>query len=149
MSGKEFRACSPDGGVALVASTPKTALQIQAGANNFTEIDHYDVSFDGVTPTDQPVQILIERQTTAPGTPGTAPSVSENPNGDVGTLQVAAVTGGGTEPTSSDDYGRWYFHPQGRHVIPGPFYIVGGDRQGVVLNAPANVNVHVTAKGKE
>lgn len=149
MSGKKFRTVTPAGGVALVAATVKTVHQIVAAANNPETIDFIDISFDGNVSTDTPVEVLVERQTSAPGTPGTAPSVSEVPNGDPGTLQATAVTGGGTEPTGSDDQGRWFLHPQGRHVLAGPFPIVGGDRLGIVCTAPEAQNVHVTCRGEE
>lgn len=149
MSGKEFRTSTPAAGVALVAATPKTVHQIVAGANNPLVIAHLEVSFDSNLSTDTPVETLIERQTTAPGTPGTAPSVSEVPNGDPGTLQATAVTGGGTEPTGSDNYWYGFLHPQGRHVIPGPFKIVGGDRLGIVCTAPEAQQCHISVRGDE
>lgn len=149
MSGKKFRVCTPSAAVALAAATAKTAIQIVAAANNPVTIPWIEIAFDGVVPTDQPVACLIERQTNGPGTPGTAPTIVEVPNGDPGTLQTTAVTGGGTEPTGSDDYHRTFLHPQGRHVILGPFYVVGGDRLGVVLTAPAAVNCHITIPGEE
>lgn len=149
MSGKKFRTCTPAGGVALAAATAKTVHQIVAASNNPDTIDFIDISFDGNVSTDTPVEVTVERQTSAPGTPGTAPHISEVPNGDPGTLQTTVVTGGGTEPTGSDDYGRWFLHPQGRHVLTGPFPIVGGDRLGVVCNSPEIQNAHVAARGEE
>lgn len=146
MAGKKFRITNT--AIALVAAVAKTLIQVLAGANNKTVIPHIEISFDGAA-ADGPALVTVLRQTTAPGTPGTAPTVVEMPNGDVGTLQVAASTGGGTEPTASDVYWRNYLTPSGRHVIPGPFEIVGADRLGVTVTAQVGVNAGCTIPGEE
>lgn len=146
---KEFRVATPTGGVALSAATVKTALQIVAGTNNQTQLDWIDVSFNGVSPTNEPVEVTVMKQTTAPGTPGTAPTIEEMPPTAIGTLQATAATGGGTEPTSSTIMWRGFVHPQAGKLLPGPFYINGGERLGVVVLAVDAVDAQVSAKGRE
>lgn len=140
--------------VALVAATPKTALQILAGANEPVEIPFFDVSFDGISPTDRPVLVQVLRQTTAIGGSPTAVTPVEVPNADPGALAVtAASSAGGTEPTSSDVYWSGYLHPQTRQIIARPsgkpFRIVAGERLGLAFTAPNNVNVIVSNFGTE
>lgn len=150
MAGKKFRVTTPATGVALVAATAKTALQLVAAANTPVVVPWIEVSFNGNAPTNVPVELLIERQTSVIGGSPTALTPSEVPNGAPGTLQTtAAASTGGAEPTGSDDYHKSFLHPQGRHVILGPFEVVGGDRLGVVLTAPDAVNVHITLPGEE
>jgi hypothetical protein len=145
---KAFRASVS--ALALAAATAKTALQLLAGTNNRTIIDFIEVSFEGVSPTDEPVLVRILRQTNAIGGSPASITPSEVPNGDAGTLQVtAAASAGGTEPTGSDVYHQAYCHPQGRHVLLGPFVINGGERLGVECTAPDAVNCAVTVKGAE
>lgn len=146
---KQFRATTPDGGVALAAATVKTVIQVVAGANSADDIPWIEIAFDGTSAAAVPGQVRILRQTTAPGTPGTAPSIVELPNADLGALQTTVVTGGGTEPTASDVYHKSFRHPQGSYLIPGPFRVNAGDRLGVECNFAAVVNVHVTIPGNE
>lgn len=134
--------------VPLAAATAKTALQVTAPTHQRVEVPFLEVSFDGISPTDRPVDVKVMRQTTAV-TSGTSITIIELPNGDPGTVQTTAIAGDSdsVEPTLSDVYWQGYLHPQGRHIIARPngkpFAIIPAERLGVVCNAPDAVNVTV------
>lgn len=145
--------------IALVAATAKTVLQIIAASTTKVKVGgigeslkrFIEVSFDGVSATDQPVLVKILRQTTAIGGTPTTVTPVKHINGTDGTVQTTAKTYGGspTEPTGSDVYWAGYLHPQGRHVIPWTGVIEQSDRLGIVCTAPAAVNVTVTVPCEE
>lgn len=132
-----------EGEVALVAATPKTILQVVALANHRVKILGWGVSFDGVSPTAEPVQVRLLRQTTA-GTMTAATPKKTDP-GPTETLQTTALKAATAEPTAGDVMRAVEVHPQGGYEEQLPFgqeYIVpGGGRLGIECNAPAGVNV--------
>lgn len=105
-----------------------------------------EISFDGISNTDQPVLVQVMRQTTAIGGSPTTVTPVKHRNGEAGTIQTTAKkSAGGSEPTSSDVYKTYRLHPQGRYPLPDQFLIEQGDRLGIVCTAPAGVNVSVSA----
>ena len=101
------------------------------------------MSFDGVSPTAEPVQVRLLRQTTA-GTMTAAtlrkvdPSISE-------AILSTATKNATAEPTAGDQLRAVEVHAQGGYEEQLPFgdeYRIPGDgRVGIECNSPAAVNV--------
>lgn len=129
--------------VALTAATAKTVLQLAAAANHRVKVLSWGVYFDGISPTAEPIQVRLLRQTAAGTmTPLTAlkrdDSLSE-------TLLTAGSHTATIEPTAGDVMEVKEIHPQTGYEKIYPFggeVIVGGsDRIGIECTAPAGVNV--------
>lgn len=129
--------------VALSAATAKTVLQLVAASNHRAKVLGWSVSFDGVSTTDAPVVVELERQTTA----GTMTSLTPKKLDDslAETLQTTAQHTATVEPTSGDLLDSMNVHPQGGYQVMYPLgqepIVGGGDRVGIVCTAPAAVNV--------
>lgn len=141
MAGIKGRATT-EGEIALAAATAKTILQIVAASNHRVLIRGYAFSFDGTSSTAEPVQVSINKQTTA----GTMSSATPVKNGDYGeTLQTTAQKTATAEPTTTDVYARYDIHPQsGLEVALGvgdELIVPGGGRIAITCTAPAAVNV--------
>lgn len=129
---------------ALVAATPKTACQIAAPTNQRVKILGFGFYFDGVTSNATPVELRIQKQTTA-GT-GTAITVGDDEPELTETIQTVATGNFTVEPTpgqvlrvpSIPAFMGMYEVPlpQGQEII-----VAGGTRLGFTFNAPAAVNV--------
>jgi hypothetical protein len=138
------------GAFSLSAATAATVLQIIAASTNKVKAGMVDrgghkepisLSFNGVSPTDQPVRVRILRQTNAIGGTPTTVTPVKHKKGEDGTIQTTAKkSAGGTEPTPDDVYFDEYFHPQGRHTIARQFEIEQGDRLGFEFTAPVAVS---------
>lgn len=132
-----------EGEIALSAATAITVLQVVAPTNQRLALRSFSVSFDGVSPTAEPVQVELVKQSTA----GTSTAATPVRDGDPGseTLQVTAVKNCTVEPTTSDVLRRYEVHPQtGYERAFGPdeeIWIPGGTRLGMRCTAPAAVNV--------
>lgn len=132
----------PTADIALTAATAKTVVQIVMATNIKGKLLRIGCSFDGTSTTEEPVTILIERQTTA----GTMTSLTlvKHDDDDGATIQASAQHTATAEPTGGDDLDRWLVHPQSGIDI---FYPLGmeprigaGDRIGMVVTAPSTVN---------
>ena len=147
------------GAYTLAAATVTTALQIIAASGTKPKCGMVDrgggrepieISFNGVSATDEPVRVRILRQTTAIGGTPTAVTPVKHLNGENGTIQTTAAkkaSSGDAEPTASDVYYDQYLHPQGRHFIAKQFVIEQGERLGFEFTAPQSqeVSIHVPA----
>lgn len=133
--------------VALTAATAKTVLQLVAAANHRVKILGWSASFDGISPTAEPVQVRMLRQTTAGTMTALTPTKRDDSIAD--TLLTTAQHTATVEPTAGDLLEGLEVHPQSGYQIMYPFgtepIIGGGDRVGWELTAPANVNVRMTA----
>jgi hypothetical protein len=129
--------------VALTAATARTVLQVVAAANHRVLVEQISVSFDGISPTAEPVIVELLRQTTA----GTMSALTPVKLSDAGseTIQTTAQHSATAEPTAGDVLWRVEIHPQtgieklfplGQEMI-----VAGGGRLGVRCTAPAAVNV--------
>lgn len=129
--------------VALTAATQKTVVQIVAAANHRVKILGWGVFFDGISTTAEPVQAVLQRQSTAGTSSALTPVKLDDSLAE--TLQTTARHTATVEPTSGDVVDAIEVHPQqgyekllplGQEIICG-----GGDRIGIRCTAPAGVNV--------
>jgi hypothetical protein len=128
--------------VALTGGATRTILQIVAGANPLA-IQRWGVFFDGVTGDAQPVRVEIKRQTDAGiSAPGT---VSRLNTDDGITPQAAARIDFSGEPSGTNILDIIECHPQmGYEAVLAEedwIFVPANGRLGIVLTAPANVNV--------
>lgn len=149
MAGLRFRGNTPQ---IATGTALKTILQIVAAANHRVIIPAFSVSFEGITPTDAPIQVDVQRQSSAGTGPGGALTLVKDNDSDDETLQTTAQYGpSGTwtvEPTAGDVLARKLVHPQGRADF-GPFVIKGGGRLAVVVTAPVSIDCTVSTAGEE
>lgn len=136
--------------VALVAATAKTVLQLVAPANTVLAVGGFELSFDGVSNTAEPVIIQLLRQTTA----GTMTSRTPLKTKDRSTALAATGQENATaNPTAGDILKTFHVHPQAGVIYPfnidGEIEIAGGARLGLNLTAPANVNCLATINFEE
>lgn len=146
MAGIICSASTPE--IALVAATAKTVAQLKSLANQRLKLIKWGVSFDGVSPSAEPVQVRLLRQTTViGGTPTAVTPVKINIGSE--TIQSTfAYSAGGSEPTASDVLDVKEVHPQSGYecIFPlGQEIIVTGGASvsylGIECTAPAVVNV--------
>lgn len=93
--------CSTEADVALVATTAKSVLGVNAPAQFGCDLRGFTIAFDGVTTTDKPVLVEICASTFATNGPGTN-STSNTINQIYGRSVTAGFTGAynwTTEPT--------------------------------------------------
>ena len=128
---------------ALVAATIKTVVQIVAPANHRVKVKSWGAYFDGVSPTAEPVQVRLIRQTTAGTMSALTPTKRDNSLSE--TLLVTAQQNATVEPTAGDLLEAKEVHPQGGYEKIYPYgdevIVGGGGRLGIECTAPANVNV--------
>ena len=129
--------------IALSAATLKTVLRIKAAANQRLKLLRWGVTFDGASPTAEPVQVRLLRQSTD----GTFTSVTPVPT-DGSLTETPQTTAGHTatvEPTPGAVIEPFEVHPQGGLNIIYPFgqevIVPGGGRLAIDCTAPAVVNV--------
>lgn len=133
--------------IALSAATAKTVLQLVAAANHRVKVLGYQLAFDGVSTTAEPVQIRVLRQTTAGTMTALTPTKRDDSIAD--SLLTTAQHTATAEPTAGDVLEAMECHPQQGYAVFYPMgaeiIIGGGDRVGWELTAPAAVNVRLTA----
>lgn len=131
-----------EGEIALSAATAKTVLQVVAPANHRVVLKRWGVFCDGVSPTAEPVQVRLLRQTTA-GTMSAA--TPRKMDGYAETIQSTAQKTASAEPTAGDVLAVLEVHPQQGYAEAFPYgdepIIAGGGRVGIECTAPAGVNV--------
>ena len=127
---------------ALVAATQETVLQLVAAANHRVKLLRWGVFFDGVSVSAEPVQVVLQRQSTAGTSSANTPTKIDDSLAE--TLQTTARDVVTVEPTSGDIVGVYEVHPQSGYAELFPLgqeiIIGGGDRLGIRCTAPANVN---------
>lgn len=129
--------------VALAAATVKTAIQLNAPAQQRLKIQRVGIFFDGASPTAVPVVVRLIVATTA-GT-NTALTLNKLVSSDSETIQTTAGENASAEPTKTTLLDQWLVHPQMGLDLTYAFgqekIIVGGGRVALDCNAPAVVNV--------
>ena len=138
-------AVTTEGEEALAAATRETLLQVRGATSTKARIVRWGVSFDGVTASDAPVLVDLERQTTD-GTGVGATEAALDPD-DPTAACTAFHTFSGTQPTAGDKLEQHEVHPQGGLLMveypPGREPIIDSatsSRIAVVATAPAIVN---------
>lgn len=140
-----------EGAVALSAATAKSILGVKAHANSGLQLKGFEVSFDGVTASAEPVLVELCSATFATNSPGTA-STSVTARQKYGRVLTAGFTGGKTwttEPTVLTVFKEFLLAPdKGFIAYQWP---LGQEpdsalAEGFVIrcNAPAAVNVRAT-----
>jgi hypothetical protein len=142
------------GGIALVAATAKTIVQLDTSTTTndpTVELTELIVSFNGTSSIAQPVEVMLVRQTGGSGTGTTNAPVLVKGRSD--TILTTGKRDFSAEPTNGNVLEVFFVHPQGGFPKIYPLNMevdVGaGDAIGVVCKAPAIVNVHVTLKYRE
>lgn len=132
----------------LVASgtAQKTLLQITAPANQRVRIRELSVSFQGVSNTAAPVNVLLMIQTGGTASTGTLAPL----DGDIAeTIQTAGKITFTVEPAYSTVLGEYNVHPQTGIVIPLDITLKGGQIAGITVLAGATVPVSAYLKIEE
>lgn len=157
MAGLILTATTPE--IPLSAATPKTVGQIKSLANHRLKLLKWGVSFDGISPSAEPVQVRLVRQTSAIGGTPTAVTPVLNGVGSETPQSTFAYSAGGSEPTYDTpnktlavlevhpQFGYEYTYPLGQEDL-----ITGGasvSYVGVECTAPAAVNVRCMMKWEE
>lgn len=137
--------------ITLVAATQKTVLQLVAAANHRVKLLQWGIFFDGVAVSAEPVQVVIQRQSTAGTSTTNTPKKIDDSLAE--TLQTTANDNATAEPTSGDVLWAGEVHPQAGYseILPlgQEFIIGGGDRLGIRCTAPAGVNARAIMKFEE
>jgi len=129
--------------IALTGTVAKTILQVAAPTNQAIVIKEWSVSLDGTSPSAQPVLVELMRQTSA----GTMTSLSnvKVPNVGSETIQTTSLHTATSEPSGSTVVAAEHVHPQGGYTSVPRFgdeiVVRGGERLGMRVTAPANVDV--------
>lgn len=126
----------------------KTMLQIVTDSDAVSTIIEWGISFDGTNAAAAPIQVRLQRQTTA-GTGGTAGLVTKyanpasQPTANTTSLTAPAGTWTG-EPTAGDILGTWLVNPTSGIVIQYPLgrepTMDVSTRLAIVAVAAASVN---------
>lgn len=131
---------------ALTAATAKTIVQIVAPTNQRLKVLRWGVGFDGISPTAEPVQVRLLRQTSAiGGTPAAITPVITGVGSETPQATAAYYGGSPTEPSAGNVLSVKEIHPQSSYDYTFPLgqeiLVPGGGRLGIECTAPANVNV--------
>ena len=146
MAGIICAATTPE--IALSAATAKTVAQLKSLANQRLKLLKWGLFFDGTSPSAEPVQVRLLRQTTViGGTPTAVTPVRINTGSE--TIQSSfAYSAGGTEPTAGAVLDVKEVHPQSGYecIFPlgGEIAVTAGTSVsylGIECTAPATVNV--------
>lgn len=136
---------------ALGAATQETVLQLVAAANHRVKLLQWGVFFDGTSVSEAPVQVVLQRQSTAGTSSANTPVKIDDSLAE--TLQTTARDAFTVEPTSGDILWAGEVHPQSGYseILPlGQEIIIGGgDRIGIRCTAPAAVNARAFMKFEE
>lgn len=140
MAGIKLMAATSE--IALSTGTAKTVIQLVAPTNQRLLLKRWGVFFDASSPSLEPVQVVLMRQTTA----GTMSSLTPTKIGVyTETIQATAQHTATAEPTSGDILDVAEVHPQSGYEVIFPLgdeiVVPGGGRVGIVCTAPAGVNV--------
>lgn len=157
MAGLILTATTPE--IPLSAATAKTVGQIKSLANQRLKLLKWGVSFDGTSPSAEPVQVRLVRQTSVIGGTPTAVTPILNGVGSETPQSSFAYSAGGSEPTYDSPnkvLAAIEVHPQSGYEYTYPLgqedLITGGasvSYLGIECTAPAAVNVRCQMKWEE
>lgn len=142
-----------NGDVALSAATAKTILNVIAAANALVRICEMGVSFDGVSPTAEPVTVELCSSTQAGAGTSTSHTIVQC-RGPTRTVQGTAQRNYTAEPTTLTVLKRWLVHPQTGLVVQFPLgrepeQVVTADGLCIRCTAPATVNAQAYLEFEE
>lgn len=151
MAGLFVKANSGD--QSLSAATKRTLLQITAPTNQAVKVTGFDVSFNGTSPTAEPVKVQLSRQNVVLPSGGAVTEQKMDPAASE-TIQTTALSGAGDETGITDTVLKtFYVHPQGGWSEAFPFgqeiMVRGGARFAVIATAAASVTTNVTVTFEE
>lgn len=143
-----------EGEEALAAATAETLLELLGATTVKAVLVEFGVSFDGISPTAEPVTVELY-QITATGTGTGAVEAKWDRSGP--TSQVTCKHSLTAEPTKGDRLAMWLVHPQGGSLViqyplgREPVICDGSAAQGlaIVATAPAIVNAQAYAVWQE
>lgn len=150
MAGLAFEAQSPE---VATGTTKKTVLQILAPTNQRVLVSEWSISFEGLDPVGTPIQVTLERQSTA-GSGGDPLTPVKTNSGDDETIQTTALSDIDTsQPTETATLRREKVHPQGGYTWQAPFgkeiVVKGGERLGITVFAAVTVDCVATFRAEE
>lgn len=130
--------------VSLSAATAKTVLSVVCASNAPIRICEFGISFNGTSPTAEPVTVELCSSTQA----GAGTSTSQSPvqiRGPTRTVQASGARNFSAEPTTLTVLKRWLVHPQSGIVIQSPLgrepeQVVTADAICIRCTAPAAVS---------
>jgi len=133
-----------NGDQALAAATAETILSIVGASNKIFRIVELSVSFDGVSPTAEPVTVELMGSTEAGAGTSTNHTAAQI-RGATRTVESQGKRGFSAEPSSLTCWKRWLVHPQSGMTIQFPLgrepeQITTADAIVVRVTAPAVVN---------
>lgn len=134
-----------NGDQALAAATAETILSIVNASGSVSRITELSVSFDGISPTAEPVTVELCGSTEA--TAGTSSNhTAAQIRGATRTVQAQGKRGFSAEPTVLTVWKRWLVHPQSGITVQFPLgrepeQVTTADAIVVRCTAPAVVNV--------
>lgn len=136
---------------ALGVATIETVLQLVAPTNQRVKLLSFGVFFDGTSVSAEPVQVDLQRQSTAGTSAANTPVKVDDSLAE--TLLTTARDAFTVEPAGTDVLWVGEVHPQASYVEIFPlgqeFIIGGGDRLGIRCTAPAGVNARAFMKFEE
>lgn len=122
-------------------TSAKTLVQLVAPSAQRLRVRRYWVAFDGISPTAEPIQVRLLRQTTA-GTASSLTPVAISPA--AATVRATAQYNASAEPTAGDVLDAKEIHPQaGYDVLLPPdlaIEVPESGRLALEVTAPAAVN---------
>jgi hypothetical protein len=137
--------------IALTAATARTLLQLLAPANHRVRLLGWGIFFDGTSPTAEPVQVRLLRQTSAGTMSALTPVKTDASLAE--TLLTTAQHTATVEPAAGDVLWAGEVHPQAGYSELLPWgteiLIQGGGRIGIEATAPAGVNARAWVSFEE
>jgi len=134
-----------------LTTAAETVVQIVAAANQRVKVLGFGVFFDGISPTAEPIQVELCRQSTAGTSSALTPVKWDDSLAE--TLTTTARQDFTAEPTTGDVIWSGEVHPQGSYECQyalGQEPICGGaDRIGIRCTAPVAVNVRAYIRFEE
>ena len=137
--------------IVLVGATKATMIQLVAAANHRVRILGVEWSFNGISATEEPILVEIERQTSAGTMSALTPVKIDDSLGE--TLQTTAQHTSTVAPTPGDVVYQRYIHPQTGWSVPWEdlehLVMGGGDRIGFPVTSAGTQSCTCTIRFEE
>lgn len=140
-------AMNTSGKISLTGTVAKTVLQVVAASNVRARIKRLRVGFFGTSATTVPALVELVRQTDAGTMTGNNPTRTA-PGAE--TLQTTGQRNATVEPTSTTVVWSQGVHQQdAREFVINDMLLAGGERLGLRITSPDNVDVVANIDGEE